>query len=249
MSGSTRTGSILTTEGGDRPTDRPLKSPRVLSLLSKHPTRDPGGCRDDLTIAVSSGNNKTDHWESDLGERSPGNIGHIHWLDMHGWKNRYLPSQTPWKLPHQPNFAEVFRVEDSDESCRVVGEIETPNGHLAPIRSEARICLLPSKGFCTRQWLFEAVNEWRCAPAGTLMSHGGKRTWGGSNSILRPQEHGRARRRPRRPCRPILRMPLGRLPQCAASCLQPQLSLTHAELWICAKWLGSDGQSSIAHHI
>ena len=37
------------------------------------------------------------------------------------------------------------------------------NGHLKPIKSEARICQLLSKGFYGRQWLFEAVEKWRSA--------------------------------------------------------------------------------------
>jgi len=54
-------------------------------------------------------------------------------------------------------------VVESDESRRFAGEIETLNGHLKPIKSEARICQLLSKGFYGRQWLFQAVERWRTA--------------------------------------------------------------------------------------
>ena len=50
---------------------------------------------------------------------------------------------------------------ESDESRRFAGEIEMLNEHLKPIKSEARICQLLSKGFYGRQWLFEAVEKWR----------------------------------------------------------------------------------------
>jgi len=52
------------------------------------------------------------------------------------------------------------------------------NGHLKPIKSEARICQLLGKGFYGRQWLFEAVEKWRLGVPplgglGSLPSEGG----------------------------------------------------------------------------
>jgi TIR domain-containing protein len=62
-----------------------LKSNRVLSVLSKHSTRDPGVCRDEIAIAigVKGGNIQTILVESEQEVQPPVNIGHIQWLDMH----------------------------------------------------------------------------------------------------------------------------------------------------------------------
>jgi hypothetical protein len=153
-------------------TDGILKSNRVLSFLSKHSTRDPGVCRDEIAIAigVKGGNIQTILVESEQEVQPPVNIGHLQWLDMHDWKERRqrssgVPPEHPdsWEQWYQAKLAEIVRVVESDESRRFAGEIETLNGHLKPIKSEARICQLLSKGFYGRQWLFDAVEQWRCS--------------------------------------------------------------------------------------
>ncbi|MCX6901212.1 MAG: TIR domain-containing protein [Verrucomicrobia bacterium] len=144
-------------------TDGILNSHRVLSFLSKHSTRDPGVCRDEIAIAigVKGGNIQTVLVESEQEVQPPVNIGHIQWLDMHDWKERRTAGAAAWEQWYQAKLAEIVRVVESDESRRFAGEIETLNGHLKPIKSEARICQLLSKGFYGRQWLFEAVEKWR----------------------------------------------------------------------------------------
>ncbi len=144
-------------------TDGILKSNRVLSFLSKHSTRDPGVCRDEIAIAigVKGGTIQTILVESEQEVQPPVNIGHIQWLDMHDWKERRAAGEVAWKQWYQAKLAEILPVVESEESRRFAGEIETLNGHLKPIKSEARICHLLNKGFYGRQWLFEAVEKWR----------------------------------------------------------------------------------------
>lgn len=144
-------------------TDGILKSNRVLSFLSKHSTRDPGVCRDEIAIAigVKGGNIQTILVESEQEVQPPVNIGHIQWLDMHDWKEHRDAGESAWGQWYQAKLAEIIRVVESVESRRFAGEIETLKGYLKPIQSEARICHLLSKGFYGRQWLFEAVEKWR----------------------------------------------------------------------------------------
>ncbi len=144
-------------------TDGITGSHRVLSFLSKHSTRDPGVCRDEIAIAigVKGGNIQTILVESEQEVQPPVNIGHIQWLDMHDWKEQHAAGDAAWEPWYQAKLAEIVRVVESDESRRFAGEIETLNGYLKPIKSEARICQLLSKGFYGRQWLFEAVEQWR----------------------------------------------------------------------------------------
>jgi hypothetical protein len=70
-------------------------------------------------------------------------------------------AEAEWEQWYQAKLAEIVRVVESDESRRFAGEIETLSAHAKPIKSEARICQLLSKGFCGRQWPFEAVETWR----------------------------------------------------------------------------------------
>jgi len=144
-------------------TDGILHSQRVVSFLSKHSTRDPGVCRDEIAIAigVKGGNIQTVLVESETEVQPPVSIGHIQWLDMHEWKERRAAGEATWEEWYQAKFAEIVRVVESDESRRFAGEIETLHGHLKPIRSDARIYDLLRKGFYGRGWLFEAVEKWR----------------------------------------------------------------------------------------
>ena len=148
-------------------------SHKFISFLSKHSTRDPGVCRDEIAIAigVKGGNIQTVLVESFDEVKPPVNISYIQWLDMHDWKTGHgtvnckkgepAAGDGAWETWYQGQLAEIVRVVESDESRRFAGEIETLNGHLKPIKSEARICQLLSKGFYGRQWLFDAVESWR----------------------------------------------------------------------------------------
>ena len=144
-------------------TDGILHSQRVVSFLSKHSTRDPGVCRDEIALAigVKGGNIQTILVESETDVQPPVNISHIQWLDMHDWKEQRAAGEATWQLWYSSRLAEIIRVVESDESFRFAGEIETLHGHLKPIRSDARIYDLLRKGFFGRQWLFEAVEKWR----------------------------------------------------------------------------------------
>ncbi len=151
-------------------TDGITASHRVLSFLSKHSTRDPGVCLDEIAIAIGTrgGNIQTILVESETEVKPPASISHLQWLDMHDWKERKesgsaVPPEHPdsWETWYQAKLAEIIRVVESDESRRFAGEIETLAGHLKPIPSDSRIAFLLSKGFIGRQWLFDAVENWR----------------------------------------------------------------------------------------
>lgn len=158
-------------------TDGILGSNCVLAFLSKHSTRDPGVCRDEIVIAIRVKGGKIIQpilVESEQEVKTPVNISHIQWFDMHDWKDGHgvvqLPKGEPasgdaaWELWYQSKFVEIVGVVESEKSRRFAGEIETLNGHLKPIESEARISSLLSKGFYGRQWLFDAVEDWRQHP-------------------------------------------------------------------------------------
>jgi len=144
-------------------TDGILGSNRVLSFLSKHSTRDPGVCRDEIAIAigVKGGNIQTILVESEKEVQPPVNIGHIQWLDMHEWQEKKAINNTEWEKWYQAKLAEIVRVVESEETRRFAGEIEKLNEYLKPIKSDARISGLLNKGFYGREWLFEAVENWR----------------------------------------------------------------------------------------
>ncbi|MFZ4455987.1 MAG: TIR domain-containing protein [Bacteroidales bacterium] len=144
-------------------TDGILGSNRVLSFLSKYSTRDPGVCRDEIAIAigVKGGNIQTILVESEKEVQPPVNIGHIQWLDMHDWQEKRSSNIAEWEQWYQAKLDEIVQVIESDESRRFAGEIDKLNDYLKPIKSDARISGLLSKGFYGREWLFDAVENWR----------------------------------------------------------------------------------------
>ena len=146
-------------------TDGIIGSNRVLCFLSKHSTRDPGVCLDEIAIAIGikGGNIQTILVESEAEVKPAASISCIQWLDMHDWKERRAASDLAWEDWYQSKLAEIIQVVESDESRRFAGEIETLSGHLNPISSDSRISALLRKGFIGRTWLVEAIEQWRIA--------------------------------------------------------------------------------------
>jgi hypothetical protein len=139
-----------------------LGSDRVLAFLSKHSTRDPGVCRDEIAIALAlkGGNIQTILVEDETDVQPPVNISHVQWLDMHDWQ-QHQEAGDHW---YESKLAEIVRIVESDESRRFAGEIATLAGHLQPLRFDARLHELLRKGFWGRQWLFDSVERWRREP-------------------------------------------------------------------------------------
>lgn len=155
-------------------TDGIIGSNRVLTFLSKHSTRDPGVCRDEIAIAigVKGGNIQTILVESEKEVQPPVNIGHIQWLDMHDWQEKKAANEAEWEKWYQAKLAEIVRVVESEETRRFAGEIEKLNEYLKPIKSDARISGLLSKGFYGREWLFKALENWRSETPSPLGGEG-----------------------------------------------------------------------------
>ncbi len=145
-----------------RITEGIVKSRRVLSFLSKHSTRDPGVCLEEIAIAigVKGGNIQTILVESESEARPPASISHIQWLDMQSWKEKRAAGEAIWNEWYNDKFLEICRIVESDESRRFAGEIEKLNQLLKPISSDSRIASLFRKGFTGRNWLFERIDQW-----------------------------------------------------------------------------------------
>lgn len=142
---------------------------RFFSFLSKHSTRDPGVCLDEIRIAIGAkgGNIQSILVESEQEVKLPPSISHIQWLDMHDWRERRASGDAAWEKWYQEKLAEIIRVVESDESRRFAGEIRTLEEYLKPVVSDfaadARIQKLLEKKLTGRAWLFEAVEKWRTA--------------------------------------------------------------------------------------
>ena len=157
-------------------TDGIVGSQGVLSFLSKHSTRDPGVCLDEIAIAIGAkgGNIQTILVESEGEVKPPPSISHIQWLDMHDWKERRDAGEAAWEPWYQAKLAEIVAVVESDESRRFAGEIKTLEELLKPTDSDfaadARIRKLLEKKLVGRTWLPAA----RAHLCGRLYRHRGQ---------------------------------------------------------------------------
>lgn len=134
----------------------------VLSFLSKHSTRDPGVCIDEIGIAigVKGGNIQTILVESETQVKPPPSISHIQWLDMHDWKEHQKDGNDTW---YEEKFAEIVRVVESNEGRRFAGEIEELSTLLTPVKSDVRLAELIRKPFVGREWMLDKIEAWRRA--------------------------------------------------------------------------------------
>jgi len=107
-------------------TDGIMSSNRVLSFLSKHSTRDPGVCLDEIAIAIGAkgGNIQTILVESEQEVTPPTTVSHIQWLDMHDWKKYHSAGDAEWGKWYQTKLDEIVSVVESEESRQFAGEIE-----------------------------------------------------------------------------------------------------------------------------
>ena len=142
-----------------------VKSSRVVSFLSKHSTRDPGVCLDEIAIAIGvrGGNIQTILVESEDEVKPPPSISYIQWLDMQDWQSKQATGGSEWEDWYQAKFAEIVAVVESEESRRFAGDIETLKRYLKPLSFESRISGLLGRGLVGRQWLLEAIDDWRIA--------------------------------------------------------------------------------------
>ncbi len=143
-------------------TDGVIKSNRVLSFLSRHSTRDPGVCRDEIVIAVGvkGGNVQTVLIEDEKEVDLPNTISHIQWLDMSEWKKKKIDSKKNWEEWYKSKFEEICSVLENEESQKFSGEITELAEILKPISSDYRISQLLNMGFVGREWLFQEISNW-----------------------------------------------------------------------------------------
>ncbi len=139
----------------------------MLSFLSKHSTRDPGVCLDEIAIAIGTkgGNIQTVLVESETEVQPPSSISHIQWLDMHQWQDEQQRGESHWHQWYATKLREVIAVVESDASRKFAGEIDTLEGRLQPNASDfsadTRVRELLRTELVGRRWIFEALEAWR----------------------------------------------------------------------------------------
>ena len=141
-----------------------MSSDVVLAGLSKHSTRNPGVCRDEINISigVKGGNIKTILLEPVDVVAPPAMLSHIQWLDMSDWKEHINEGFD--SIYFQKKFREIVELVETPENERFNGEITKLKEVFEPISSIGRIKSLTQKEMYGRKWLYDKIREWDKIP-------------------------------------------------------------------------------------
>jgi len=137
-----------------------LESDIVLAGLSEHSTKEPGVCRDEISISigVKGGNIRTILLEPSNMVAPPAMISHIQWLDMSDWKEHEKEGFESEYF--QEKFRQIAEMIETPDNERFNGEITKLKEALEPISSISRIKSLTQKEMYGRRWLYEKIEEW-----------------------------------------------------------------------------------------
>ncbi len=139
-----------------------LSSDTVLSFLSKHSTRIPGVCLDELRIAIGINTSvvKTILLENEKDVNPPAMVSEIQWLDMHEWKERLDENEEDFEKWFSLCMAALTKCLESDSTVQFSGEITSIKKKLGANVSSWKLQRLLRKSTYVEQWLFESIEKW-----------------------------------------------------------------------------------------
>ena len=163
-----------------------LESQHVLAFLSKHSTRKPGVCRQEVAIALGPAKCRVyTVLVEPLAEcRPPLVISHKQWLDMQEWRTLAASDPPAYDALYQRSLSEVVRVLERNEPF--AGEIEELYRWLDPIDSTADM-ITAEQGFTGRELLLKGVVEHEAGRTGEGDGLGEIERWrtdGSPNPVL-----------------------------------------------------------------
>ena len=132
------------------------RSGHMLAFLSRHSTRKPGVCRQEIAIALGPGNC---HVYTVLVE-APGQvtppliISHLQWLDMHKWQELKHTDQDKAEELYQRSLADILRV--LEENRPFEGQIERLRQWLRPLDNTSEMVRAEDE-FGGRDWLLAGL--------------------------------------------------------------------------------------------
>ena len=138
-----------------------LESDRVLSFLSKHSTRDPGVCLDEIGIALAHrhGAIATLLVEPIEQVRPPPSLAHIQYLNLSNWRQERDAGEPHWTVWLDAQAAILIDIIARNEGF--AGEMDELQRLLKPHTQSGRLGNLVERSFCGREWLFDEIAAWR----------------------------------------------------------------------------------------
>ena len=140
----------------ERITDGIYHSQHVLAFLSKHSTRKPGVCRQEIAIALGpkKGHVYTVLLESPQEVNPPQIISHLQWLDMQEWVSKQQSDPEAAQKLYQAKFQQIVEVLERNEPFD--GDIKALRDWLEPWDGTVHQ-VAAEQGFVGRRWLLDGV--------------------------------------------------------------------------------------------
>ena len=143
-------------------TDGLRTTSHVLAFLSKHSTRKPGVCRQELAIALGplSGHVYTVLVEPLSEVTPPLVISHLQWLDMQHWQSLKVTNPDAYEELYRESLVKIINV--IEQNIPFSGEIEELRHWLQPLDCTSDMIAAEGK-FTGRHWLLSGIGEGRSA--------------------------------------------------------------------------------------
>lgn len=133
----------------------------AMAFLSKHATRDPGVCRNEIAMALNRfGTVYPILLEPEQEVTPPVTITHLQWQDLSLWRQICdgLVQGKEWERWYEERLLEIISLVEG-EASQFEGEISALRAVLQPATFSSDIARhVP--GFVGREWVFDAYNEW-----------------------------------------------------------------------------------------
>lgn len=139
------------------------QSSGVVAFLSKHSTRDPGVCRDELRIAVAAKGCyiQTVLLEPERDVQPPAIATETQWLDLSDWRQRQDDGDDAFEKWYGEQFMALCAAIESPDAMTLAGEITELKTLLRPILIDQKERDMLASPFVGREWLVQALENWR----------------------------------------------------------------------------------------
>jgi tetratricopeptide (TPR) repeat protein len=136
-------------------------SQMAIAFLSKHATRDPGVCRQEVAMALNQFHTVYPALlEPESEVTAPVTISHIQWQDLSLWQDIHegtVPGEV-WPRWYEKRLIELIDLVES-KAGHFAGEVYVLDRILQPLSFTSEI-VRHIPGFTGRQWVFEAYQDW-----------------------------------------------------------------------------------------
>lgn len=134
-------------------------SQMAIAFLSKHATRDPGVCRQEVAMALDKFYTVYPALlEPESEVTPPVTISYLQWQDLSRWQDIYAGPKDDWARWYEQRLIEIIDLVES-QAGHFAGEVYVLDIILNPLSFTSEI-VRHIPGFTGRQWVFEAYQDW-----------------------------------------------------------------------------------------